>query len=1009
MNRTKHLNLLLLSAASLIATGAALSAISSQPLLTFAEGDGVDIIANSSSSDWFHNDETEDQGTWNVADGKVSVDAFGGAYALDGANYITKGVSALGAYDFEALINITDVKSVQNPMVGIIPWYEDEDNYLTVQLKFTTDADYLLSDEEKSEGYGIEQVIVSGKYDGEAKYITSTSQQENTVYDALSVNTLKSAKLAPKDASGHKIGVKLENNSATATSYKVTVTYNDVEVGSSYAYYYNAIAENDGFGFMAQDVKATFSNAYVDDYYASNTTAALARDWKKDNGFTRRVQNGNDVWSFGDDGGVSINAGTIKESSKKVSEYKVSGSNFAGYDTNRGFTENPNKENSEGLPQNYSLSASFKHTAEIDYSGTRTTYGYGLLAWYKNDQNFVDVTLRQTITGLAAAPSYLNELVLFGWIDCSSSEVGETTYDLGESFDMSVSHTIKVEKKSNRFFVYLDEGETPLITKTVNAASLNYYYGYEGYNCEFSASALSSSPIYEAYDEIAVLDENGETYRVAGNGQDAWSFADGSIAVDSRGEEKRSYLLKESDISDKNLTLEMEANVSLGDASYSEVLLAPFVLDENNYCRIGLMRKDGQTYAYIRASTYTEEDIDEEREPTLTVRRLPLSGVSLEGSLKLKAAKIETTLALYVNDELVYGRSIADIDQVALDYGVYAVNAKLSISRLETSGYKRYTKTEVGEWTTSGMKYNEWTIDDNGYLAGDATYTSDMEKEEKDAERNYALMPNTIGEDYEMTVDIKATAQSEAEDRVGVVMWYLDDDNFMIFYLDRWRMDSTVPRTTIYGRIEGETLPTTYNHGGWLAEGDNIVDEETGLTQTAASQVDQWHTIKVIKEDDNFTCYIDNETNGYISYTVAGGLPSTDGKTLYSGIYSYNDAVLVRSYDVTSVGGFTSAHTPCEAGKPYNVSVTPPELGTYADEATSDEIDIGVSNNAPEQGSDDSNPSNPDDSSSDGDQSQNTSASCGGCGGSIAGGSIFAAIALIGALGLAYKRKKDGE
>ncbi len=92
-----------------------------------------------------------------------------------------------------------------------------------------------------------------------------------------------------------------------------------------------------------------------------------------------------------------------------------------------------------------------------------------------------------------------------------------------------------------------------------------------------------------------------------------------------------------------------------------------------------------------------------------------------------------------------------------------------------------------------------------------------------------------------------------------------------------WRADSTVPRTTVYGKLEGQTLPVTYNHGGWLPEGDHIV--EGGLTQTEASQVTNWHTIHVRKQGNTFTCYVDNNT-GYISYTVEAGLPSTVGKTL---------------------------------------------------------------------------------------------------------------------------------
>lgn len=999
---------ILASLALLAASGAA--GLLANGVMTYAEATPLDVISASSSSDWYHNTKTDSQGVWTLGASSVEVDAYGGNYAMEGANYLSKKGTALGAYEFAANITVSDINpAAQNGLVGIIPWYLDKDNYLYVEMKFTTDTDYLLSADEKSEGYAIEQIICSGRYNGEAKYVTATSQQENTVFDSLTVASLKTSKQAPKNASGHRLAVKFENNSATATNYKVTISYNDVEIASTYAYYYNAVAKNLSVGFMAQDVKASFASARLNDYYATASTVALARDWKENKDFTYRVLNGTDVWSFNTDNSVSFKTDAVVDSAtnKVVSQYKVSGSNIAGYDTNRGFTVNPYKATAEGLPQNYEVASSFKLDKMPDYSGSKLVFGYGLLAWYKDDQNFVDVTLRRTESGLAAAPTIKNELVLYGWMDCSSTTIGENIYDLGSDFVWTQEHTLKVEKKSTGFTVYLDAGTTPVISKSVKDTDLNYSYGYEGYNAQFSASAISSSAIYDSFDEITVLDDAANTWRVAGQNATAWSFNKGTIALAGKNTSKRSYLLGASDISDKNMTVEMKATVSLGTAAYSEVMISPYLVDENNYARIGLIQTGDGVYAYVRASTYTEADMDAGTEAKITLRSFKLSGISLSGDIVLKAEKIDTTLALYVNGTLVYGRVISDIDAASLDYGIYAANADLSISSLTTEGYKKYTWNSVGDWDTSGMKYNEWTIDNDGYLAGDATYSSKMEKGEKDAERNFALKENTLKDNYEMTVDIKATAESEAEDRVGVVMWYLDDSNFMILYLDRWRQDSTVPRTTVYGRIAGETLPTTYNHGGWLAEGDQDVG---GMSQTEASQVTNWHTLKVIKEANTFTCYVDTDTNGYISYTVAAGLPSTSGKTVYSGIYAYNDAVLVRSYNIDPVGGFSAKSLPCEAGHPYNASVSAPTLGSYADSVVSDHFDTALKDNVgggSTPSSADSSGNTPSSSTSSSTSSEGNTPGGGFNGGAIAG-IVIGAVVIVGVV-VAFvlnKRKK---
>lgn len=436
-----------------------------------------DVLDISTPADWFYNGEGDNLGTWSVTNNNVIVDAFDGGFAMEGATHLTKKGFAYGAFEFETLITIQELNDVQNPMVGIIPWYLDSDNYMFVQLKFTDMAEYLTSPAEIADGYAVEKILFSGRYEGEAKYYTATSQQENTTFDSLQVASLGATKVAPTAAGGHLLKVRFENNSATATSYKVSIFYNDVEIGSSYAYFYNAVAKNLAVGFMGQDVKATFSNAYLNDFHAENNNSALARDWKEKNDFTYRMQNGVDVWDFQGNGNIAFTTDEVKEGNRVVSRYRVTGTNLAGYDTNRGFTVNPHKETDAGLPQNYELSASFKRDETPAFSGQTITQGFGLLAWYKDDMNFVDVTFRITTSGSTLAPSYEYEVVLFGWIEGSSSRIGRNVYRLPSTFNPNELHKLTVAKKSTGFYVYLDEGTTPILEKKIKGTSLNYAYG----------------------------------------------------------------------------------------------------------------------------------------------------------------------------------------------------------------------------------------------------------------------------------------------------------------------------------------------------------------------------------------------------------------------------------------------------------------------------------------------------------------------------------------------------
>lgn len=900
----------------------------------------VDLIAASQADDWFKNpvDGTYEQGTWTASSSGVTVNSYGAAYAMEGATYLTKKGIALGAYEMESTFVINEINNVENPMIGIIPWYVDEENYLFVQLKFTWANEYQTNSEEKADGYALQELIVSGKLNGEAKYNSSAAQQENTVFDVKTVTNLANAKRNPKNAQGHTLKVEVENSGSSGNFTKFSVYYNGASIGNVSAYYYNKIAKTAAMGFMAQDIKANFTSATFTDGYAENKTASLARDWKEENNFTYRVLNGIDPVTFGGNGSVSFKT---TQTSDKKSEYGVSGSNFGGYNTFRAYTENLHANTDDGLPQNYEVKATFK-ADEIKAYTTNKEYklGYGLLPWYKNDQNFVSATIRRIEKGKVGFQTVSYEVVLYGWIDCSNLGIGTTTYKLPETFDPLAEHTLRVEKKSVGFFVYLDDGTEPIISKRIAGTSENYCYGYEGYNVDFTASALQSKTIYSAYDEISTYDQEGAVWKNAGKSKEAWTFDDGKISVNAKetnsAKSARSYLLGTSDVSDINLTLQLVADVSLGDsAQHSELLLAPYMLDEYNFVRAGLAWKGDKVYARVYACTYTEEDELDGKEPAYFLKECEISSIDLTNPLQLTVKKIGEKVGVFVGDNLVYGAEIPNINSVTSDYGMYVYNMDVEANEYNTVGYKKYTQSMVGDWLTSGIKNNQWTINSDGWLLGDATYTNDIKQEDKDDGKTWALIENP-NQDYTLTVTMRVTAESRAEDRVGLVVWYLDEENYLFFYMDKWRDDSSVPRTTLTGLINGEYLPTRYNHGGWFLEGDE--PDENGVTRTQKSQLDQWHTITVVKSGNTFTCSVDGNM-GQLNYSVAGGLPSTAGKTIYSGIYAQNDAIEVKEWAITSAGQTVSLTTPALPSQETQGVVEKLDLGNYTANDYTDEFD----------------------------------------------------------------------
>ena len=961
----------------------------------------TDLIAQTQGAEWFHNPveegTTATPGTWSSTAGSITVDAQGGNYAMQGATYLSPKGQALGAYEMEASFVINELYEVENPMIGIVPWYVDEDNYLFVQLKFSWADQYKLTADDRADGYGLQEIIVSGRLNGEAKYNSATAQQENTVFDATGIANRRN----PLSAQGHTLKVEAEQSGSSGNFTKFTISYNGTSVGNVSAYYYNKIYKTAAMGFMAQDVNATFTSATFTDGYAENRTASLARDWMEKDGFVYRTLAGEDAWTIDSDGSVTVDSSE---------NYSVTGTNFGTYNTNRGYTENPYAVTSEGLPQNYEVSATFKVNELVERTSSKEyKLGYGLIPWMQDDQNFVSATIRRTEKGSLTMPSVAYEVVLYGWIDCSNLGIGTTVYKLPNDFDVTEEHTLRVQKKSVGFFVYLDDGEAPIIQKRIAGTDENFGYGYEGYAVDYTATAIESRAIYQAYDEISSYDEEENIWKNAGKSQISWTFDEGTIALDAKEtaaveDGVRSYLLGTSEVTDKNLTLTATVQVSLGQDDFAEVLLAPYVVDEFNFVRAGIAWKNGTPYARIYACTYTEEDEDEGRDPAYTLKEMQLSAIDLTQEITLSAVKVGNAVGIELNGELVYGLEIADIGMIATDIGVYAYNVDLDISDLQMIGYKKYTQVQVGDWLTSGIKNNQWTINSEGYMVSDCTYDDTITPSDKDDDKNWALQANAYT-DYTVTATVRVTAESRAQDRVGIMVWYLDEENYLMFFMDKWRSDSTVPRTTFTGLINGEYLPTRYNHGGWFPEGDAV--QSSGLTITEESQLDQWHTVSVTKSGNTFTCSVDG-TKGLLTYRLPVELPSAAGRTVYSGLYVLNDKVEFSEYALTPAGQTEQLSTPADPSQATSTEEETLTLGTYQDADYTDEFD-GVTTSAAQSGGTtppaDEDPTEPP-AQDPTDDPQEDPEEEGGCGSVVIGGMSAVMLALgAGAVVFARKRK----
>lgn len=917
--------------------------------LVKASGDTTEInlITASDSEDWFQ--EKDGEGSFNVdlINGKIETDTLGAAFGLEGATYLSKKAKPLGAFEISTNVKVRSLKeNAEVAFVGLLPWYIDKNNYLSVQLKITTldekdgSGQYIKSPAEIEQGCAIEQIIVTGKLNGEDKYKDPKNKEANTSFYSNVAGNLQTEKKDVMNADGHNLKVKFENSGASGDAYKVSIYYEDSFIGDTSIYFYPANVQPYAGGIMAQDTVADFSNLIMNDYSATHNTIALARDWTQKNGFTYRMLNAKDVWMFNSET-ITVDS-TKSAATENKSEYKVTGTNYAGYDTARGFTANPNAV-SEDLPQNYEVKATVKADIIPLYTQNKAyKMGYGLIPWYKDDLNYVDVMFRKSISGSPASATIVKELVLYGWIGGSNLPVGTNTYKLPDNFDMLAEHTIRVEKKSTEFFVYLDDGAEPVITKRVQGSGENFSYGYTGFNIISSYGKIISKPIYSAYDEISIYDNDKSVWKSSSNSKTSWDFSATGLTLSAKeassAKGNLSYLIGGSDVHAANIELETTVKIDRNVSQMSQLMLAPYMFDENNYVRIGLFFDNDKTFARIRSSEFTDDDEEEGNEPNRVLKQTEIADVNLSQPIKINVVKIGNTVTLKVNDAVVYGKKFASIDKMTSEIGIYAYNADMIFTPILTKGYKKYEKSKIGDWVTSGVSKYGWTIDENGKIIGDNRYGEIDPIVEDDEGKIYAVKehPQNLAENYTMTVKAKRLAYSRAQDRIGVMCWYLDDNNYLVYMLDHWRSDSPVGRTTFWGKINGNNLPLRYTHGGWMPEGDTV--GSSGLTPTQESSLELDHTFTVQKEGNQFTCYVD-DNKAKLSISVE--LPNFDAsKKIYSGMYVLNDQVEFSEYGVYANGTERAAGLPALPEQATNMSSeVEPTLPQYNQSEYTDEFD----------------------------------------------------------------------
>ncbi len=157
-----------------------------------------------------------------------------------------------------------------------------------------------------------------------------------------------------------------------------------------------------------------------------------------------------------------------------------------------------------------------------------------------------------------------------------------------------------------------------------------------------------------------------------------------------------------------------------------------------------------------------------------------------------------------------------------------------------------------------------------------------------------------IGE-YEISVDIQGTMgfPNDHETQAGIVPWYLDDNNYIIAYMD-WsatERPSQMRQIQITGRINGQNM-VAWKEGFVQSEWNDIWTDGVAIPSSDSINFKVKRTISEDKDTYTYYCFINNEQIGFYAFREAVQHAS---KPAEIGVYGYADNFTFKNFTYTNL------------------------------------------------------------------------------------------------------------
>lgn len=766
---------------------------------------------------------------------------------------------AYGDYKVSAHFDVSEnlaTTSGAEIKLGLVPWYLDENNYITATV-WWRNVDWTHSGDDK-----IANLLIYGKQDGHFLEIYNGSNFSQTEFSDFWVYNSVSY-FSGEDQ------VALEQPMNIEKGWDFTVEkYHDVTMATG----------------LDGDVLRLTLNGVVVGICTVNMTVPYRPSAPKVGVVSGNMATALTVSNFTvEDMANQELAGTDK--AYELCEYNfnaVEGAPFGTVATGKkggswsyeaevytGDALNPEREDTvfqliRPLPMMSGLDYTVSTTAKIAESGTESTVG--LIAWYIDHNNYVyanvivaDGNVYACFSGMIAGEEVL-------------SERSEAIESKGEDIKLTV------EKVGAQLILSVNEERALAFSN----AALYGKFGYAGLhvsNCIAKFTGLEiAGKTFEAFDEyLQTLD--GAEYYLSSKTTEDFVYGGGKLTIDTSDFEHPAYAIAKAGIAQGvfKTTVSFAEGTVFGEGG-SVGVMAYFESSEH-YVYVVITRNSGSD---IRAEIY--EMADGSLEQIYSER---ISGIVLSDTLTLQTIVQNNAVSFYAEGKmLIDSFNVGNLPLAeSVMAGIVAQNVQITAYLPVFEGFRAnelYSLTDV--YTARGISYDSWTVGNDGSVTGKAA-TGDLSGDIYGILWGNRALPylcmqditDAYCSDYYVYSKINVTKYDSVNTfhRVALIPWYLDDANFL--YVAYSHVGTGSPDVGVFARINGTGYNNFTNIGG------------------LASLLNTTLEMDVRIKGDLIEIYAGKSPLPIFSYTVSGMSAAinsalTSGKSLLAGscVYALN-------------------------------------------------------------------------------------------------------------------------